>query len=117
MAVFEKFGDETDINLPAESIEKKGIFIIRQYPAEIGITPIFDHGKIMDLQGYRFQWQFLTSLVTKLTLIYQLNQLKWLINRLKIPCQIGTISIFDCGKLLIFRDIIFYGCFGYNISS
>ena len=26
MAVFEKFGDETDINLPAESIEKKGIF-------------------------------------------------------------------------------------------
>ena len=46
MAVFEKFGDKTDINLPAESIEK-GIFIIRQYPAEIGTTPIFDHGKII----------------------------------------------------------------------
>ena len=85
MDVFEKFGDATDINLPAESIGK-GILIIRQYPAEIGTTPIFDHGKIIDFQGYRFQWQFLTSLLRKLTLIYQLNQLKLLINRLKIPC-------------------------------
>ena len=41
MAVFEKFGDETDINLPAESIGKV-IFIIRQYPAQIVTTPIFD---------------------------------------------------------------------------
>ena len=45
MAVFDKFGDETDINLPAE-LTGKVILIVRQYPAEIGTTPIFDLGKI-----------------------------------------------------------------------
>ena len=72
MVVFEKFGDETDVNSPAKSIGKV-VFIIRQYSAEIGTTPIFDRVKITDFQGYRFQWPFLTNLVTKLTLIYQLK--------------------------------------------
>ena len=56
MAVFEKFGDETDINLPAESIGKV-IFIFQQYPAEIWATrhAIFDRGKIVDFHKYHFQ--------------------------------------------------------------
>ena len=44
MAVFIKFSDETDIDLPAESIGKV-ILIVRQYPAEVRLTPIFDRVK------------------------------------------------------------------------
>ena len=66
MAVFDKFGDETDINLPAE-LTGKVILIVRQYPAEIGTTPILDRGKIRYFHEYHFQWPFLKSLVMKLT--------------------------------------------------
>ena len=65
MAVFEKFGGETDINSRAKSI-RKVVFIIRQYPAEIGTTPILDRAKIVDFHKYHFQNPFLTGLVTKL---------------------------------------------------
>ena len=40
MAVFEKFGDETYINLPAELTEKV-ILIARHYLEEIGTMSIF----------------------------------------------------------------------------
>ena len=102
MVAFKNFGDETDINSPAE----------------IGTTPIFYRGKIFDFQGYRFQLPFLTILATKLTLLYQLNRLKCFFNRLKIPCRDWDHTYFlTVGKLWIFKDIVSYGCFGYNISS
>ena len=66
MAVFDEFGDKTDIDLPAEMIGNV-ILIIRQYHAEIRTTPIFDCGKIRYFHEYHFQWPFLKSLVTKLT--------------------------------------------------
>ena len=40
IAIFDKFGDKTDIDLPAEMIGNV-ILIVRQYPAEIRTTPIF----------------------------------------------------------------------------
>ena len=66
MAVFEKFGNETDSNLPAELIGKV-IFIIGQNPEEIwAATPIFDRGKIVDFHENHFKWPVLTILMTKL---------------------------------------------------
>ena len=53
MAVFDKFDDKTDINLPAV-LTGKVIFIIRQYPAEIVTRPIFDHGKNYGFSGISF---------------------------------------------------------------
>ena len=59
MAVFEKFGDETYINLPAELTEKV-ILIARNYLEEIGTMSIFNLGKILDFKEYLFQWPFST---------------------------------------------------------
>ena len=68
MAVFLKFGDETDINLPVESIGKV-IFISNNTLQRYGppTTPICDRGKIVDFHKYHFQKPFLTGLVTKLS--------------------------------------------------
>ena len=101
LAVFNKFGILTSIKSPADSIIKV-ILIVRQYPAEIGTTPFSDSWKIRDFYGYHFQWPFLKNLVTKLTSIGKVV----FIIRLYPAENIGTTPIFDCGKIMDFRDII-----------
>ena len=104
MAVLEKFGDETDINLPAESIGKV-IFIIQQYPTEIWAS---QHAHILPWESLVFPEAVFDRFgdETGINLIAR-----------QYVAEIVTTSIFNLGKILYFQDYLFQWPFSTYTES